>query len=146
MINLYRFCGLVAAFLLSASVYAGDIQVDEAWVRATPSGKNSANVYFFITSKQAATLASASSPASKSVAMRTMSHKGGMMKTLDVQSIDLPANKRMDMTSEHSYHLTLVDLKAPLKAGDTVPVTLNIETADKQNMKVDVQVAVKPPK
>jgi copper(I)-binding protein len=146
MINLYRFSSLLAAFLLSTSVYAGDVQVDEAWASPTPPGRNSANVYFFVTSKQAAKLVSASSPASKTVAIRTMEHKGGMMKTLDVQSIDLPANKRLDMTSQHSYHLTLVDLKAPLKAGDTVPLTLNIEMADKQNTKVDVQVSVKPPK
>jgi hypothetical protein len=146
MTNLYRFGGLLAALLLSASVYAGDIQVDGAWVRATPAGRNSANVYFFITSKQDATLTSASSPASQTVAMRTMAHKGGMMKTLDVQSIELPANKRMDMTSEHGYHLALVDLKAPLKAGDTVPLTLNIEMAGKQSVKVDVRAEVRQPK
>lgn len=146
MANLYRLGGLLTALLLSAGAYAGDIQIDEAWARATPPGRNSANVYFFITSKQAATLTSASSPASQTVAMRTMTHKGGMMKTLDVPSIDLPANKRMDMTSEHGYHLTLVDLKAPLKTGETVPVTLNIETAGKQSVKVDVRVEIKPPK
>jgi hypothetical protein len=78
--------------------------------------------------------------------MRTMTHKGGMMKTLDVPSIDLPAGKRMDMTSAHGYHLTLVDLKAPLKAGETVPLTLNIEMAGKQGVKVDMRAEIKPPK
>ncbi|MBY0576385.1 MAG: copper chaperone PCu(A)C [Gallionellaceae bacterium] len=146
MINLYRLGGLLAALLLSVSVYAGDIQVDGAWARATPAGRNSANVYFFITSKQAATLAGASSPASQTVAMRTMTHKGGMMRTLDVQSIELSANARMDMTSEHGYHLALVELKAPLKAGETVPLTLNIQMPDKQSIKVDVRVEIKPPK
>lgn len=146
MTNLYRLGGLLAALLSSASVYAGDIQIDGAWARATPSGRDSANVYLSVTSKQTATLVSASSPASQAVAMRTMSHKGGMMKTLDVQSIELPANKRIDMTSEHGYHLALVGLKAPLKAGETVPLTLNIETAGKQNIKVDVRVEIKPPK
>ena len=69
-----------------------------------------------------------------------------MMRTLDVQSIELSANARMDMTSEHGYHLALVELKAPLKAGETVPLTLNIQMPDKQSIKVDVRVEIKPPK
>ena len=144
MVKLYRLGGLLAALLLGTSVYAGDIQVEGAWARATVSGRNSANVYMFITSKQAATLIGASSPASKTADLRTMTHKNGMMKTIEIKSIDLPANSRMDMSSEHGYHVTLVDLKAPLKAGETVPLTLLIEMADKKNLRVDVQVEIKP--
>lgn len=100
-------------------------------------------VYLSITSKQAATLVGVSSPASKAGEMHTMEHKGGMMKMYEVKSISLPANARMDM-SEHGYHLVLAGLKAPLKAGATVPLTLNIEMADKRIVKVDVQVEVTP--
>ena len=144
MVKLYRLGGLLAALLLGTSVYAGDIQVEGAWARATVPGRNSANVYMFITSKQAATLIGASSPASKTADLRTMTHKNGMMKTIEIKSIDLPANSRMDMSSEHGYHVTLVDLKAPLKAGETVPLTLSFEMADKKNVRVDVQVEIKP--
>ena len=144
MVKLYRLGGLLAALLLCTSVYAGDIQVEGAWARATVPGRNSANVYMFITSKQAATLVGASSTASKTADLRTMTHKNGMMKTIEIKSIDLPANSRMDMSSEHGYHVTLVDLKAPLKAGETVPLTLSFEMADKKNVRVDVQVEIKP--
>lgn len=146
MTNLYRLCTLLAALLSGASVYAGDIQIEEARAYPSAAGRNSANVYFFVTSKQAATLLGASSPASQTVAMRTMTHKGGMMKTLEVQSIDLPAGKRVDMTSVHGYHLTLVDLKTPLKAGESVPLTLNIEMSDKQSVKLEVRAEIKSPK
>jgi len=144
--GLHRFGGLLAALLLSTSVYADDIQVDGAWTRATAPGRDSASVFLFITSKQDAALVGASSPAAKAVELRTMTHKGGMMKTLTVESVELPANKRVDMTSIHSYHLTLTGLNEPLKAGATVPVTLDIETADKKNIKVDVKAEIKPPK
>jgi len=144
--GLHRFGGLLAALLLSTSVYADDIQVDGAWTRATAPGRDSASVFLFISSKQDATLVGASSPAAKAVELRTMTHKGGMMKTHTVESVELPANKRVDMTSIHSYHLTLTGLNAPLKAGETVPVTLNIATADKKNIKIDVRVEIKPPK
>ncbi|MDO8465752.1 MAG: copper chaperone PCu(A)C [Gallionella sp.] len=144
MIRFYRFGGLLAALLFSVGAYAGDIQVDGAWTRATAPGRDSASVFMFITSKQDVTLVGASSPAAKSVELRTMLHKGGMMKTITVETIALPANKRADMTSIHDYHLALAGLKAPLQPGATVPLTLNIEMADKRNVKIDVKVEVRP--
>lgn len=144
MIKFYRLGGLFAALLLGASAYAGDIQVEGAWTRATAAGRDSSSVFMFITSKQDATLVGASSTAAKSVELRTMLHKGGMMKTITVETVALPANKRVDMTSIHDYHMALTGLKAPLRAGSTVPMTLNIEMADKRNVKIDVKVEVKP--
>ena len=144
MVKLYWLGGLLAALLLGTSVYAGDIQIDGAWARATVPGRDSANVYMFIASKPAATLVGASSVASKTAELRTMTHKNGMMKTINVETIVLPANSRMDMSSEHGYHVTLVGLKAPLKAGETVPLTLSFEMADKRGVKVDVQAEVRP--
>jgi len=79
---LYRFAGLLAALMLSAAVHAQDIQVEGAWARATAAGRDSASIFMYVTSKQEATLVGASSPASRAVELRTMSHKGSMMKTL----------------------------------------------------------------
>ncbi|MDD5383537.1 MAG: copper chaperone PCu(A)C [Gallionella sp.] len=143
MVNFYRFGGLLAALLLSASVYAGDIQVEGAWTRTTLPGQDMAMVYMSITSTQAATIVGVSSKVSKTAEMHTMEHKGGMMKMYEVKSISLPANARLEM-SMHGYHLVLAGLKAPLKAGATVPLTLSIEMADKRIVKVDVQAEVRP--
>ena len=143
-LGLHKLGVLLMALLLSTGAYADDIQVDGAWAYATAPERNYASVFLFITSKQDATLLGASSPASGSVELRTMTHKGGMMKTLTVETIALPANKRFDMTSIHGYHLTLTALKAPLKSGKTVPLTLDIETADKQHVKINVQAEIKP--
>lgn len=143
MAKFYRFVGLLAALFLSTSVYAGDIQVEGAWTRATLPGQDMAMVYMSITSKQAATIVGVSSKVSKTAEMHTMEHKGGMMKMYEVKSISLPANSRLEMTM-HGYHLVLGGLKAPLKAGATVPLTLNIEMADKSMVKVDVQAEIRP--
>lgn len=142
----YRFAGLLAALLLGASAYAEDIQVDGAWTRATAAGRDSASVFMFITSKQGAILAGASSSASRAVELRTMAHKGSMMKTLVLEKIGLPANKRVDMTSTHGYHLTLTGLYAPLMAGEAVLLTLNIKTADGKSTMIEVQAEIKPPR
>jgi len=144
MTKFYRFAWLLAALSLSASVYAEGIQVDGAWTRAVPK-RDSANVFMFITSKQDSVLVGASSPASKAVELRTMEHKGSMMRTHSVESVKLPANKRVDMTSIHGYHLALTELNAPLKESGTVPLTLEIETAGRR-VKIDVQAEIRPPK
>ena len=143
MVNFYRFCGLLAALLLSASVYAGDIQVEGAWTRATLPGQDMAMVYMSITSAQSATITGVSSKVAKAAEMHTMEHKGGMMRMYEVKSISLPANERMEMNL-HGYHLVLGGLKAPLKAGTNVALTLNVEMADKSIVKVDVQAEVRP--
>ena len=143
MARFYRFGGLLAALLLSASVYAGDIQIEGAWTRATISGQDTAMVYLYITSAQNATIVGVSTKASITAGMHSMEHKGGKMRMYEVKSINLPANERMNM-SLHGYHLELAGLKAPLKAGETVPLTLNIEMADKSIVKVDVPVEIRP--
>lgn len=139
-----KFVWLLAALLLSAGACAGDIQVEGAWARAIPK-RDTANVFMFITSKQDATLVGATSPVASAVEMRTMEHKGSQMRTHSVASVKLPANKRVDMTSIHGYHLALTGLNAPLKDEGTVPVTLEIETAGKRAM-IDVQAEIRPPK
>ena len=145
MTNLYRFGGLLAALLMSASVYARDIQVENAWVRATVPGQDVAGVDLTITSKQAATLVGVTSVVCKTVELHsmTMAHDGGMMKMREVETVVLPAGKRLNLR-EGGYHLMLIGLKAPLKAGESVPLMLSIKMANKRTVKVKAKVKVKP--
>ena len=142
MKKISKFSGLFAALLFSTGVYAGDIQVEGAWSRATAPGQDSAMVDLRVTSKQAASLVSISSPAANSVELHSMTHENGMMKMREVKSVELPAGKNVNL-GESGYHLMLIGLKAPLKAGDSVPLTLSIKVADK-TVKLDAKAEVKP--
>ena len=144
MINLYRFGGFLAALLLSVCVYAGDIQVEKAWARATAPGQDAAGVDLTITSKQAATLVGVSSPACKSVELHsmTMTHDSGMMKMREVEAIELPAGKTVNL-HDSGFHLMLTGLKAPLKAGEAVPLTLDFKVA-KRRVKIETKAEVRP--
>lgn len=143
MINLYRLTGLLAGMLLSANVYAGDLKIEGVWSRATAPGQDTAMVDLSITSKQAATLVGYSSPASKTVELHSMVHDNGVMKMREVKTLELPAGKRVTL-GESGYHLMLIGLKAPLKAGDSVPLTLNIRTVNKAVLKIEARAEVKP--
>jgi periplasmic copper chaperone A len=143
MTNLYQFGGLLAALLMSASLYAGDIQVENVWARATAPGQDAAGVDLTITSKQAATLVGVSSPMAETAELHSMKEANGMMKMREVESIELPAGKRVNLR-EGGYHLMLNGLKAPLKAGATVPLMLSIKVANKRIVKVETKAEVKP--
>lgn len=143
MTRFFRAGALLAALLLNFGAHAGDIQVEGAWSRATVPGQDSAMADFSITSKQAATLVGVSSPVCKSVELHAMSHEGGVMKMREVKMLELPAGKPMNL-GESGYHLMLLGLKAPLKAGDTVPLTLKIKITGKRETTVEVKAEVKP--
>lgn len=133
--------GLWAAMCLSASVYAADIQVEGASARATAPGQDTAMVDLSITSVKDAKLVGFSSPACKTAQMHSMTDQP-VMKMREVQSIELLAGKRVALR-EAGFHLMLMGLKAPLKAGESVPLTLNINVAGKE-VKVDVKAEITP--
>ncbi|MGB9094098.1 MAG: copper chaperone PCu(A)C [Gallionella sp.] len=135
MINLFRFGGLLAALFLCSSVYAGDIQVQNAWTRATAPGQDAASVDLTITSKHAAALAGVSSPVAGTAALHSMAMEGGMMRMREVASIDLPPGKTVNLGAS-GYHLMLTELKAPLREGQTVPLTLSIRVSKLGMVKV----------
>lgn len=142
MKNLYRFGGLLAALLISASVYAGDIQVEKAWARASAPGQDTGSVDLTLTSKQAATLIGATSTACQSVQLHsmTMAQDTGMMQMREVDKIDLPAGKAINLGSS-GYHLMLIGLKSPLKAGDSVPLKLNFKVGGRtENIEASAKV------
>jgi len=56
--------------------------------------------------------------------------------------LDLPAGKAVAL-KPGGYHVMLMDLKQQLKPGETVPVTLVFEAADKTRETVEVKAPVK---
>lgn len=142
MNKLFKVCGLLGALLLTASVYASDIQVLGASSRATAPGQDSAMVDLTIISAKAGQLVGFSSPACKTAEMHSMSHENGMMTMRQVKVIDLPAGRRVTL-GESGFHLMLMGLKSSLKAGERVPLTLNVKVGDK-DFKIDASAEITP--
>lgn len=138
-----RLSSLLVAILLSTSVYAGDIRIEDARARASVPGQDSALLDLTITSKQPATLTAISSPASKTVELHSMTHENGVMKMREVKTLELPAGKRINL-DKNGYHLMLTGLNAPLKAGETVALTLTVRMADQRIEKVETRAEVQP--
>ena len=87
-------------------------------------------------------LVSASSPAAGWVEIHEMAMDGDVMKMRAVSGLDLPAGKAVAL-KPGGFHIMLFDLKRALKAGDTVPLTLVIEGADKQRETLEIKARVR---
>jgi periplasmic copper chaperone A len=146
MKNLNRFSWFVAALLISFASYAaineGDIEISGGWIRATAPGQDQGGADLSIISKQPATLVGAASPVCKTVQLHTMTSEGGMMRMREVKAIELPAGKRVNLR-ESGYHLMLIGLKAPLKEGEIVPLTLSIKVGKQGVTEVEATAEVK---
>jgi periplasmic copper chaperone A len=116
------------------------ISVEKPFSRATPGGAKVGAGYMTITNKAtvADRLVSAASPAAGKVQIHEMSMDGGVMKMREVGGgLPIEPGKTVAL-APGGNHLMLMDLKAPLKTGDKVPVTLTFEKAGKVEVILDV--------
>jgi periplasmic copper chaperone A len=132
----------IALTYLFASAASAQVMVTEPWVRATVPQQRATGAFMKLTSKDAAKLVAAKSPVAAVVELHEMTMDKDMMKMRAITSLALPAGKTVELRPG-SYHVMLIDLKAQIKEGDTVPVTLTVEAADGKRSELEVKVPVR---
>src|SRR5262245_7447419 len=119
------FASLVAASAQAQEVKAGDLVISQAWSRATPGGAKIAGGYLTIDNKgnTADRLVSIAGEVAGKVEIHEMAMNNGVMtmRPLD-KGLPIEPGKTVKL-APGGYHLMLMDLKAPLKQGDKVPLT-----------------------
>jgi copper(I)-binding protein len=124
----------------------GDIAIGHPF--ATPSLAGSANgaVYFASlenTGTVADRLVSATTPAAARVELHAMAVDAqGVMRMRELDAMALAPKAKLLMRAGNGLHLMLIGLTAPLKEGDSFPMTLRFERAGT----VDVKVVVDRPR
>jgi copper(I)-binding protein len=118
-----------AASAFAADVKAGALTISAAWSRPAAQGQTGAGYATISNSGAADKLLSAASPAATRVEIHQSMVMNGVasMHAMDA-GVAVPAGGRA-VLAPGGYHLMLVGLKAPLKAGSEVPVTLTFEKA-----------------
>lgn len=137
---------LVAAVLLASAslpAWAANVSVADAWARATMPGQKVSAAYMTIRSDADAKLIGASSTAISRVEVHEMKMDGDVMRMREVQAIDLPGGKPVSL-EPGGYHIMLMNLKQPIKAGESIPLTLTIESGGKRQT-VDVKASARAP-
>jgi len=122
-----------------ALAHPGHIKVEKPYARATAPGAAVGGGYATIrnTGTSADRLVGATSPVSARAELHEMAVVDNVMRMREVKGIDVPANGALEL-KPGGYHLMFMELKAPLKQGDKVPVTLKFEKAG--DVKVELSV------
>ena len=129
-----------ALYALSTMASAADLTIDGAWVRGTVPAQKVTGAFMKITSKQDAALVGASTPLADKAEVHEMKMQGDVMKMNAIPRLPLPAGKPVEL-GPGGYHIMLFGLKQPLKAGDKLPLELQIEQGGKrETVKVDVEI------
>jgi periplasmic copper chaperone A len=130
-------CAVVAPAAVAQATVTG------AWIRGTVPQQKATGLFAQITSTVDARLVSASTPAAAIVEIHEMRMDGDTMRMRALESLALPAGRMVEL-KPGGFHVMLIDLKQPLKVGDTVPVTLVVErAADKSRQAIALQVPVR---
>jgi len=150
--TLPRLAALVAlaSTLAAAPLAVAQVTVSDPWVRGVVPGQMATGAFMRLTAAADATLVDAASPAARIVEIHEMKMDGGVMKMSAIDRLPLPAGKAVEL-KPGGYHVMLMDLVAPLKEGDTVPITLTVADKAGKTQKVEVRAAVRaltagPPK
>jgi copper(I)-binding protein len=128
----------VSGTALAQTAAAGAIKIENAYTRATVPGQQVAGGFMKIENKGAADqLVSASSPAAGEVQLHEMAMDGNVMKMRQVKDIAVPAGGAVEL-KPGGLHLMFMNIKAPLAAGQTVPVKLKFAKAGEVEVKMPV--------
>jgi periplasmic copper chaperone A len=125
----------------SATFKLGDLTVASPWTRATPGGAKIAGGYLKITNNgtSADRFVGAKSDVTDHVEIHEMSMSDGVMKMRPLPNgIEIKPGETVELKSG-GYHLMLMDLKQPLKSGDTFKATLQFEKAGPLDVNFNVR-------
>lgn len=135
--------GLLAAPLAMAHEYTlGKLEIGHPYARATVPGQPAGGAYLSIENKGNVPdrLLDLSSPAAKSTEIHTMSMEGNLMKMREVAGgLEIKPGQKIAMQPGNGYHIMLMGLAKPLKAGDKLPLTLRFEKAGKIDVTINVE-------
>jgi len=133
---------LVAGGLLSASALA-QVSVTDPWIRATVPAQKVTGAFMQVQSAAPARLVGVQAEVAGRSELHEMAMDGQTMRMRRVESIELPAGKKVNLASG-GYHVMLMDLKRQVKEGESVELTLQVQDAAGKRQDVKVKVPVRP--
>lgn len=127
----------------AAAMAQSTVDIKDPWVRATVAQQKATGAFMHLTAKSDSKLVEAKSPVAGVVEIHEMAMDNNVMKMRQIPGLALPAGKTVEL-KPGGYHVMLLDLKAQVKEGDTVPVTLVFEGKDGKRESVEIKAPAKP--
>lgn len=131
----------VLALTLSGSVIAAEatgISVHEGYIRLPPPGSPAAAYFTLKNTGTERALVDADCACAGMTMIHESIEQDGMAKMRHVDSASLPSGGEL-VLKPGGLHVMLMRLKAPLKAGDDIPLTLHFADGDTLTIRLPVQ-------
>jgi periplasmic copper chaperone A len=135
-----KFLAVAAALVITSAALAqtGQLEVSDAWARATPAKAENGIAFLTIRSPISDRLVSVSSPVAKKAELNTMEMSGMVMKMRPIASLDIPAGQPVTLKPSGD-HIMLMGLNEPLREGQSFALTLTFEKAGAREVTVAVE-------
>jgi periplasmic copper chaperone A len=136
----FKLVAFAASLVLASAAMAqtSQLEVSNAWARATPGKAENGAAYLTIQSPTSDRLISVSSPVAKKVELHSMSMEGMVMKMRPLAGVDIPAGQPVTL-KPGGQHIMLEGLGAPLREGQSFPLTLTFEKAGTRTVTVAIE-------
>ncbi|MBU1358225.1 MAG: copper chaperone PCu(A)C [Gammaproteobacteria bacterium] len=121
------------------------VDVKDAWVRQTVPGQSGTGLFMKLTAPSGARLVGASTPAAGIAEVHEMKMEGDTMKMRELpKGLELPPRQTVELKSG-GYHMMLMDLKQPMRKGESIPMTLKFQDAKGATSELQLTVPVGAP-
>ena len=136
----FKFLAFAAGLVVASAALAqtGQLDVTNAWARATPGKAETGAAYLTIQSPTADRLLSVFSPVAKKAELHTMSMEGMVMKMRPLAGVDIPAGQPVTL-KPGGEHIMLLGLNSPLREGQSFPLSLTFEKAGTRTVTVAIE-------
>lgn len=133
----------LATALLAPAWAQAQTTVSDPWVRGTVAQQKATGMFATLTSAGGGRLVSVSSPLAGVVEIHEMTMSGDVMRMRPLAALELPPGQPVEL-KPGGVHVMLMDLKQPVGAGQSVPLTLVVEGRDGRRETIEVQAPVRP--
>lgn len=117
---------LSICLLAAAGAVQAQVTIHDAWVRGTVPMQQSSGAFMQLSADKETRLVDAKSPVANVVELHEMVMDNDVMKMRQIPGLDIVPGRVLEL-KPGGYHVMLINLKAQLKGGDVVPITLTFE-------------------
>ena len=138
----HRLASVVLIAAIAPAALAQMVSVTDAWVRTAVPGQHSTAAFMTITARENTRLVAVASPVAGVAEVHAMRMVGGVMTMRALEGgLELPAGRTVELKSG-GQHVMLMDLKAALPIGGSVPMTLVFRNAKGIQSQIELSLPV----
>ena len=131
---------IVLAFLSVSTLLSSNIEIKDAYVRATPPGLVNSAAFMKVenNTSENISIVKATSNLAKNVELHTHDMKDGVMRMYQVPKIDIPKNGQVEL-KPGGFHVMLIGLNNPLKKGKIATLSLEFSNGETKTIQAPIK-------